>query len=89
MKLTAEDIERLTAKEPPATDTVVLAHQNVRSAIAVAMIALNEILPDGREAMMALTKLEESYMWANAAIARTQPGAAIAHAIPAAQMPTT
>jgi hypothetical protein len=31
---------------------------------------LNEVLPEGREKALALTKLEEVVMWANASIAR-------------------
>ena len=31
---------------------------------------INEVAPDSREKSLAITKLEESVMWANAAIAR-------------------
>lgn len=31
---------------------------------------INDLCPDGREKSLALTKLEESVMWANASIAR-------------------
>ena len=33
---------------------------------------LNELCPDSREKSIAITKLEESIMWANAAIARNE-----------------
>jgi hypothetical protein len=33
---------------------------------------INEDCPDGREKSIAITKLEESVMWANAAIARNE-----------------
>jgi hypothetical protein len=32
----------------------------------------NELVPDSREKSLALTKLEEAVMWANAAIARNE-----------------
>ena len=39
--------------------------------------ALDDLLPDGREKAVALTKVEEAMFWANAAVAR-QLGTAIA-----------
>lgn len=33
---------------------------------------INEFCPDSREKSLAITKLEESVMWANAAIARNE-----------------
>lgn len=35
-------------------------------------LLINESCPDSREKSLAMTKLEESNMWANAAIARNQ-----------------
>ena len=35
-------------------------------------LKINELCPDSREKSLALTKLEESVMWANASIARNE-----------------
>lgn len=54
-----------------AADTVAKeVHGSVRSACLNAAWVLNEVCPEGREKSLAITKLEEAMMWANAAIAR-------------------
>lgn len=53
----------------PPNDTVVKAHERVRAACFSAAIAIVEICPDVHEQSLAITKLEEAMMWANAAIA--------------------
>lgn len=35
-------------------------------------LLINELCPDSREKSLAMTKLEETIMWANAAIARNE-----------------
>lgn len=45
-------------------------HAAVRSAVADAAVQFDEILPEGREKALAITKLEEAMFWANAAVAR-------------------
>ena len=55
---------------PPLTDERRNTHQNVRDACTEMVDFLNEVLPDGREKSLAVTKLEEVMFWANAAIAR-------------------
>lgn len=45
-------------------------HGRARQVIYRAAEALNELVPDGREKAVALTKLEEAMFWANAGIAR-------------------
>lgn len=48
----------------------VVKHETVRRTVFVAADYLNKTLPDCREKSLALTKLEEATMWANAALAR-------------------
>jgi hypothetical protein len=45
-------------------------YERLRSLFKELAIAVSEMTPPGREQALALTKLEESSMWSNAAIAR-------------------
>ena len=45
-------------------------HTNIRDAIREVADYLNDLLPESREKSIALTKLEEATMWANASLAR-------------------
>lgn len=49
-------------------------HQLVRLKCYELSAELNDLLPEGREKSLAITKLEEVMFWANAAIARTRTG---------------
>lgn len=46
-------------------------HQIVRTAVKGVAQGFYDFLPEGREKALAITKLEEALMWANAAIARS------------------
>jgi len=45
-------------------------YETLRVAAKTLAFCIAELCPEGRERSLALTKLEESVMWANAAIAR-------------------
>jgi hypothetical protein len=45
-------------------------HTSARQILKRAADAVNELVPEGREKGLALTKLEEAMFWANAGIAR-------------------
>lgn len=45
-------------------------HGDVRAHALALAIVLNELLPEGREKSKAMTKLEETMFWANAALSR-------------------
>ena len=47
-----------------------LCHENVRNQCKDLAQVLNQHVPDSREKSLAITKLEEVLLWANAAIAR-------------------
>ena len=47
-------------------------HEQVRETCLQAALRLESLTPRGREQSLAITKLEEAMMWANAAIARNQ-----------------
>lgn len=46
------------------------AHTIVRERCATLAGSLGDLLPEGREKALAITKLEEVMFWANAAVAR-------------------
>jgi hypothetical protein len=54
----------------PATHAKGELHAQVRGSILNVALYINAVVPDGREKALAITKLEEAMMWANAAIAR-------------------
>lgn len=54
----------------PATKETGPKHDKVRSLCRQLAVELNELLPEGRDQSVAITKLEECMYWANAAIAR-------------------
>lgn len=45
-------------------------HTSVRANVAHLAHHMNDVLPEGREKAIVMTKLEETMFWANAAIAR-------------------
>lgn len=65
-----EDIAHRFAFHAATTDEKRDAHTSVRQQCRQLADALNESLPEGREKSLAITHLEETMMWSNAAIAR-------------------
>lgn len=54
----------------PATLETGSLHERVREVTKECALTLIELCPESRELSLALTALEETMMWANAAIAR-------------------
>lgn len=54
----------------PADEVTGPKHDRVRHACADLANVLDELLPDGREKSLAITNLEQTMFWANAAVAR-------------------
>lgn len=63
------DIENRTNYHAPDDDARA-RHQEVRDVIQAAMYDIVALTTPGREADLALTKLEQAMFWANASIAR-------------------
>ena len=68
-KISADEIERRFTYHPPSPERAEL-HRLVRNNLMAMAVALATALPEGREASLAITRLEEVMFWANAAIAR-------------------
>lgn len=60
--------KRFTYHAPDAAK--IEMHNTVRNMAKAAADAFNTVIPEGREKALAIAKLEESMMWANAGIAR-------------------
>ena len=65
------DIETRFTYHPPKGDQT-QRYEAIRDSGKALAKRLNELCPDSREKSIAITKLEESIMWANAAIARNE-----------------
>jgi hypothetical protein len=72
MSLGVAEIERRMGFHPGTPTTAPLYERN-RELIIAAATEWDAGLPPGREAALALTALQEALMWANAAIACSQP----------------
>ena len=63
------DLENRFTYHPPKGDQPRL-YQDIRDAGRALAEIIDVRAPDGREKALALTKIEEAVMWANAAVAR-------------------
>lgn len=63
-------IENNFKYHPPKNQEVVSKHEGVQNECRHLANTLDTLLPNSREKSLAITKLEEVMMWANAAIAR-------------------
>lgn len=70
--MTAEELRWRFLYHPPKDELVAKAHEAIRSALLEVAQRIAELCPESRERSLAMTKLEEAMMWANAAIARHQ-----------------
>lgn len=65
------DLDNRFEYHPPLTEQRRRDHETVREYCRTLAESLNRILPEGREKSLAITHLEETMFWANAALART------------------
>ncbi len=80
------DIANRFQYHPADSDARKNAHEGVRIDCRTLADQLNDVLPEGREKALAMTKLEEVMFWANAAIARN-PSSKINPAAPLVAKP--
>ena len=74
-RIDAEELARRFDYHPPADRLAVTAHDGIRATCRTLAEHLVAVMPPGREALLAITAVEEAMFWANAAVARHQPGA--------------
>jgi hypothetical protein len=70
--LTPEEINNRTKWHPPKNENTINKHADIRTVINTSINVVNKLVPKSREKDLAITKLEEAMMWANAGIARNQ-----------------
>lgn len=66
----SEDLNNRFAFHPASTQEKRNEHTSVRQHCLALASFINGNVPEGREKALAITHLEETMMWANAAIAR-------------------
>lgn len=64
------DLDNRFMHHPPRDDRTVDAYTQIRGKGRQFADLINELVPDSREKSLAITKLEEVVMWANAGRAR-------------------
>lgn len=65
-----DDLERRFTYHPPKPGQPEI-YESIRAEAHRFARLIDESVPDGREKALALTKLEEAVMWANAGVARS------------------
>ena len=73
LQIPQADLTNRFEYHPPATPEIGDLHGEIRGKCLHFARWMNKNLPPSRELSLAVTKLEEAMMWANAAIARNQP----------------
>ena len=66
-----EQIESAFTYHAP-NDSQTAKYVVIRSSAKLLALTFDELCPDSREKSLAMTKLEEAVMWANASIARNE-----------------
>ena len=69
MALSNEEIEDRVTYHAPSPSGVE-RHKQLSEAAASILKTIEEVVPDGREKSLAITKIEEAKMWASAGVAR-------------------
>lgn len=73
------DIDNVFSYHPPTNPEQVETYQDVRTAGKQLAHVVDELVPDGPEKTLAIRKIQEAVMWANAGIAcapKTEPAPA-------------
>lgn len=68
-----EQLERNLTNHPPTSDDTIRYMEHIREVAKLCGTAIITTCPPSRERSLAITNLEQTTMWAIAAIARNQP----------------
>jgi hypothetical protein len=71
MPMKPEEIQRRFTYHAPKNDQPA-KYEAIRAKAKELASLVNDLCPDGRETSLAITKIEEAVMWANAGIARRE-----------------
>lgn len=63
------DLDNAFTYHPPRNDADVADHQAVREAGKALAVTVDRLCPDGPEKSLAIRKVQEAVMWANAGLA--------------------
>lgn len=69
MALSSDEIKNRVTYHAPSPAGVE-RHKRLSEAAAEILKTIEEVVPDGREKSLAITKIEEAKMWASAGVAR-------------------
>lgn len=67
-----EEIRNRFEYHKPGTTDIAADHESVRDECYALTLLVLKLVPPSREQSLAITKIEEAMMWANAGIARNQ-----------------
>lgn len=67
-----ENLEVRFKYHPPKTPEDVVKHEKIRDVLHMAARYILDLVPEGREQSLAISKLEEAMFWSNAGIARSR-----------------
>lgn len=79
MPIGSDQLKTRFKHHPTRNRDDVFAHEAVRNKCYETALAIDRLCPDSREKSLAMTKLEEAMMWANAAIARDRGAGEVHH----------
>lgn len=70
--LSVDELDSRFDHHPSTSESISEAHEKIRELFKNAAEVIDDLIIDGREKSLALTKIEEAMFWSNASVARSQ-----------------